>query len=91
MNVEHLAKLLTFSLILPTSTAFAVDLLIETLPWLTIIVSIFAIPLASVLVTRASLGELNRIINEVAPVEPASIEPARGEDAVESLSVDGLR
>ena len=74
LNVGRLTKLVIFSLVLPVGGAIFADLLLETTPWITIVAAILVIPTASIIVTRASLAELDKIIQEVAPVESVDSE-----------------
>ena len=61
------ARPLLLSLFLPVMVAFSVDLLLGTLPLVTMVASIICIPLATVLVIRSILVEFDRVIEVVAP------------------------
>ena len=61
------AKPLLLSLFLPVMLAFGVDLLLGTLPLITMVVGIICIPLSTVLVVRSILAEFTRVIEVVAP------------------------
>lgn len=69
MDSRRLARLVIISLLLPVLAAIVADYILGMLPWITIIVSLIAIPLSSIIVTRASLVEFDKIIQEVAPVD----------------------
>jgi len=58
-----------FMLIAPTLAAVALDQIIATSPWLTIVVSLICIPATTVVVMRTALLEFEKIIEVVAPVE----------------------
>ena len=57
------------SLILPMAIVLFADWQIAMFPWLTIGASMIFIPLATVIVIRAALSELDLLIAEVAPFE----------------------
>ena len=69
INVRRLAKLLVWGLIVPLTAAFLFDNLTGTAPWATLIVVVLCIPLTTVLVSRAALQEMDRIIQVIAPSE----------------------
>jgi hypothetical protein len=74
INSRRLAKGILLSLVSPLTIAFLLDLSLGWGPLLTIGASIIFIPLASVIVIRATLSELERVIQEVAPIEPENQE-----------------
>jgi hypothetical protein len=80
-------KLLTpflFIMVLPSTSAILLDLWLGTLPLITIAAILIAFPLATFLVMRNALKEMDRVIVEVTPaVEPAEPEIDAG---VESSS-----
>lgn len=61
------ARWLLLSLLLPVALAVVSDVSLGTLPMLTLVVSLVCIPLATVLVMRATMTEFNRVIEIVAP------------------------
>jgi hypothetical protein len=67
-DVGRLTKLIIIYLVLPVTLALFGDLAMGLMPWLTLVVSVLAIPLASIVVTRASLAELDKIIEKLAPI-----------------------
>lgn len=82
IDVRRLAKALLFTLVLPLSLAIVLDLSLDTMPVATIAASVVCIPLASVFVIRAALSELDKVIQAVAPPEPATLEqPAETAEA----------
>ena len=70
INVRRLLILLLGSLVLPLAGIVALDLLVGSMPWLTIGGSLIFIPLSTVLITRATLAELDMVIEKLAPIEP---------------------
>lgn len=68
-------KRLFFSLLLPVGVALLADWLLGTLPWVTLVVGLICIPLASLVVIKAALRDFNRVIAAVAPeVDEAEAE-----------------
>jgi hypothetical protein len=65
-------------LVLPVTAVLVVDRILGLTPWLTLGALIICIPLSSVLVSRAALADMNRLIAVVAPPEDAT--PAAGPD-----------
>ena len=51
--------------------AILLDYQLGLLPWVTIVASTIFIPLATVLVIRAALSEMDLLIQEIAPLESA--------------------
>ena len=81
IDIRHLTKVLIIWLIAPITVCIILDVILKLFPLLTLAASIIAIPVASVMVTRAALFEFNKIIQEVAPDE---IEPDEAvADAIE--------
>lgn len=70
INVRRLAGILLASLLLPLGAALLLDLSMGWMPLLTIGATVIFIPLSTVLVIRATLAELDVVINRVAPLEP---------------------
>jgi hypothetical protein len=66
-----LLKRLGLTLLLPVGLALLADLLMGTLPWITLAVSLLAIPLASLVVGKAVLRDFERVLAVVAP-EPVA-------------------
>jgi hypothetical protein len=71
INVWRLGKLMLFALVLPCMLAMVFDSVANTWPFGTLLVACFAFPIAGILVMRASLQELQKVIDEVAPENPA--------------------
>ena len=93
INVQRALKLLLFTLVVPVTAAFVLDKVARTLPILTIAAVVLCIPLATVVVNRAVLGDLDRIFAIVAPELPLEDEPApttTGADPGLPLEVDSL-
>ena len=64
------ARQLLASLLFPVLLALIVDAMLGTMPLATIVVSLVCIPLSTILVIRAVLAEMDRLIEVVAPQEP---------------------
>jgi hypothetical protein len=62
-------------MVLPTVAAILLDLRLGTLPLLTIFAILICFPLATFLVIRISLQEMDRVIAEVAPPLEWQAEP----------------
>lgn len=80
---RRLLSRLLWALLLPVAAAFAADAALDTAPLLAVVATVVCIPLATLLVSRAALVELNKVIQQVAPAEVAPGEPAEtGADAL---------
>lgn len=77
INIQRLLFSICFSFILPMAFAMGVDLSLGLFPWITIGATIIFIPLATVIVTRAALSEMDQLIQEVAPLDPTQNEQAQ--------------
>lgn len=69
ISIQRLAKLVLLVLIVPLAAAYFLDNLIGIAPWATIVAIIVCIPLATILVSRAALHEMDKVIQVVAPSE----------------------
>lgn len=58
-----------WSLVLPLAIAILLDFSLGSMPLITIGASIIFVPLSSLIVIRATLAELDRVIQQVAPLE----------------------
>jgi len=67
---RRLTKWLLATLIVPVVLAILLDLLIATLPILTLIMSLICIPVATIFVGRAILSEMDRVLTVLAPKVP---------------------
>ena len=67
---RRLVKWLLATLIVPVLLAILFDLLIATLPILTLITSLICIPVATIFVSRAILSEMDRVLTVLAPEVP---------------------
>jgi hypothetical protein len=66
-----------FIMVLPSIAAFALDVWLGTLPFITIVAILICFPIATIWVTRVALKEMDRVIAEVAPpLTPESDLPA---------------
>jgi hypothetical protein len=74
IDLRRLTVLLLFSLVLPLSALLLLDYATGWFPWLTIVASAICIPLSTVIVIRATLAEMDRVIQIVAPLHVASDE-----------------
>lgn len=80
INWRRLTGYVVFLLVVPTFIAVALDRILVTSPWLTIIVSLICIPATTVVVMRTALFEFEKIIEAVAPVESEEgADPETGE------------
>jgi hypothetical protein len=70
INVRRLALYLVTTLLLPMSCALLLDLSLGWMPWLTIGATVIFVPLSTVIVIRATLAELDLVIESVAPLVP---------------------
>jgi len=66
----RLLKLLFWWLVVPLLCAVVGDVVFALRPWLTVITSAIAIPLASLIVIRVALSEFDKVIQIVAPEPP---------------------
>lgn len=82
-------RALLFTLVLPMSLVITTDLLLGSLPWLTIAGVLICIPLATVVVNRTILGEFDRVVALVAPPleEDSEVEDSEVEDSAEDSEV----
>jgi hypothetical protein len=94
IDVRRLARALVFTLVAPLTLAIILDLSLDTLPLATLVASVIFIPLATVVVSRAALSELDKVIQAVAPLEGDSPEglpddEAAGEQGIRSADSAG--
>ena len=80
---QQLSIRLLLTLIAPVSFALLLDWLLATLPVITMIVGLVCIPLATVVVVRTALRELDRVIADVAT-------PDQAVDEIQNVEGDGL-
>jgi hypothetical protein len=69
INVRRLAALVLASLVAPLAIALILDLTLGWMPMATIAAAVIFIPLSTVIVIRATLAELEIVIQAVAPLE----------------------
>ena len=74
LNIRRLTISILVSLVLPLAIVVLLDLNLGLTPLLTIVASMILIPLSSIIVIRTVLSELDRVIQEVAPLEIDSEE-----------------
>ena len=85
-------KRLLFTLVFPVALAIAVDLLFGVLPIVTIVAALICIPLATIVVNRTLLAEMDRVVAMVAPeIESGAVnqDGAGQEVASPGANVDG--
>ncbi len=75
INLWLLTQYLLLVLVLPCSAAFAADLLLGTLPFITIAAIVIFFPTAAIVISRTALSELDRVYDEVAPLPLPATEP----------------
>ncbi|MBE2240614.1 MAG: hypothetical protein IAE81_22700 [Caldilineaceae bacterium] len=78
---RQLSIALLLTLITPVCIAFILDRWLATFPVLMLIVGLICIPLATVVVMRMVLRELDRVIAEVAPPDHAADEVQNEHDS----------
>ncbi len=69
IDLRRLTVLLLVSLVSPLTALVVLDYATGWFPWLTIVASAICIPLSTVIVIRATLAEMDRVIQQVAPLE----------------------
>jgi len=69
INIRRLLFALMTSFILPMLMVMLADWQFGLFPWLTIGTSLVCIPLATVIVIRTALSEMDLLIQEIAPFE----------------------
>jgi hypothetical protein len=79
INLWLLTRLFFLVLVLPCTAALAADLLLGTLPFVTIAAIVIFFPTAAIVISRTALSELDRVIAEVAPLSGSTAE--QGSDA----------
>lgn len=67
INLRLLTQLFLLVLVLPCSAAIAVDLLLGTFPFITVVAIVIFFPTAAFVISRTTLRELDRVYDEVAP------------------------
>lgn len=75
VQITPLLVRLLAALVLPVTCAFLVDRWLGTTPWVTLAALIVCLPLATVLVVKSALRDMDRLIAVVAP-ESAPVSPA---------------
>ena len=65
-----------FIMVLPTLSAIVLDKWLGTFPYITIVAIIICFPTATFLVMRIALQEMDRVIDEVAPLLPPEVTEA---------------
>jgi hypothetical protein len=78
-------RALLFTLVFPMSLAVTADLLLGSLPWLTIAGVLICIPLATIVVNRTVLVEFERVVALVAPETAAAPDELTEEVATEEV------
>lgn len=80
---RRLTKWLMLTLIVPVLVAITFDLLIGTLPILTLVASLISIPVATIFVSRAILSEMDRVLTVLAPEVPDddAVDNSKGADS----------
>lgn len=76
VHIGRMSFVLLVTLILPLIIGVLLDLLIETLPWITVSMAVVSLPIAAFFVVRQGLWEMSRVIDDVAPDPSASPPPA---------------
>lgn len=76
VHIGRMSFVLLVTLILPLIIGVLLDLLIETLPWITVAMAVVSLPIAAFFVVRQGLWEMSRVIDDAAPDPSASPPPA---------------
>ena len=69
LNIRRLLTSLICGFVLPISVAMIIDVQLGWFPWVTIVASVILIPLATVVVIRVALSEMDQMIRELAPFD----------------------
>jgi hypothetical protein len=80
VQIKPLLVLLLVALVLPVSGAFLLDRWLGMTPWLTLAAISICLPLATVLVVRSALRDMDRLIAVVAPESAPEAAPAAKPD-----------
>ena len=70
INVRRLAMYVLLTIVMPLTIVILLDIILGWMPILTIVATIILIPLSTVLIVRATLAEMDTVIQTVAPLEP---------------------
>lgn len=73
LNVRYLTRLIFLLMLLPLGMGVIADLILDLTPFVTIATGIIFIPVASFFVTRASLSELDKVIQTISPDEHTTV------------------
>lgn len=84
MDVRRLAQLVFYLLFLPGGLAIGLDLGLGLFPLLTLGAMVLVFPVAAYYILRGAVREMNRVIEQVAPVIPEEDLPE--EDSPEAHS-----
>ncbi len=69
INVQRLLRSVVVSLVLPLTLAVLIDMQFGWFPLVTIGATVIFIPLATFIVTRAALSEMDQVIQKLAPLD----------------------
>lgn len=73
IDVWRVLKALLFTLVVPVTAAVVVDLASGLLPLVTIAAALICIPLATIVVNRTLLAEMDRVVALVAPAPESTL------------------
>ena len=82
IDLRKLALILMFVLVVPSVLLWSIDQILGTTPILTIAAILLCFPTAAFLLNRTALQEMDRVIQEVAPLLPDA-EIVETEDCAE--------
>ncbi len=71
INIQRLLRSVVVSLVLPLTLAMLIDMQFGWFPLVTIGATVIFIPLATFIVTRAALSEMDQVIQKLAPLDSA--------------------
>jgi hypothetical protein len=70
INISRLVRRILFALVLPVVAAGGLDAWIGTYPALLVVTSVICIPLATFLVIRTALAEMDSVVRQITPEPP---------------------
>lgn len=83
INIQRLLRSVVTSFLLPMALAMWADWQLALFPLVTIAATVIVMPLATVIVIRAALAEMDQLIQKVAPI-PAEVDATVSENTLDS-------
>ena len=78
IDVWRLGKRVLLALVIPCTVAVVIDAAVGTWPWITLAVAALSFPIAGLVVMRAAVQEMQKVIEQVAPERAAEVESSDG-------------